>query len=535
MIDRPKRVWLLGAAVVAAVGVLVGGCDDEKTTPTENGTSTPIQMETIIASPKAGSPGDTLLLSAIVTSSSPNEGDIPVMAWTATGGAFLEDDQSSVRWVAPENGIYQITARATNDVNSVSSTANVFVGESSIAVSERGGTVRLQANGADFYYSRSSTNPANGAEAYSVVGIGDPTDAVLNPPEFNGSNNHGIAYAADVSFEAHSVDSLNPSAENVAKHLYMGDFATQAYIKISNYPQAGERFPVFTDPNVSPDSRFIAFGGMLPTFSPTQPDTFDIFVYDTETQSRRNVTQTHTNRRNALPTWSTNLRWLTFISDRSARNAWDLYGLPATNGVVDEAPAGVVRLLNSGGTLITGTIDNFDKPLMDWNPVSPMLAVLAGDALYIVTTTQSGASQIEVPVTAPVDMKWSPDGAVLAASTGAAVMTIETDGTSTVRVSREGDTFADLAWTADSAWLIYRATRGSTSWLEAYDVDQSQFNAPIAITGGDPHTVGNRSLGEYRLTMSIRPAVGSIQLVYPTFTGSSTVGIRRLDISGLSP
>jgi Tol biopolymer transport system component len=293
---------------------------------------------------------------------------------------------------------------------------------------------------------------------------------------------------------------------------------------------------VFTDPDVSPDSRYIAFAGMIPSTAPTIADSFDIFIYDTQDQSRRRITAAHTNHRNTFPTWSTNQLWLTYISDRSARNVWDLYGSPATGGVVDDAQASVVRLSNTGGTLVAGNPGGFDKPLMTWNPVSPVLAIVGGEALFFVTTTQSGATQIEVPISnPPVDMQWSPDGALLAASTGATVMTIALDGTSTPRVSRSGDTFADLAWTGDGNWLLYRATRGGSSWLEAYDLDQSQLPAPIAISGAEPHTVGARSLGEYRLNMSMSPAVGTTLLFYPAFTGSPTIGIKSLDISGLSP
>ncbi len=536
-IDRSKRVWLAALAVVAAAGILVGGCDDENDTPTdEGGASTPIQITNLIANPKAGSPGDTLLLSAIVTANEPNEGDIPTMEWTATGGAFLEDDQSSVRWVAPDNGVYQITVRATNDANSVSSTASVFIGESTTVVDERGGAVHLQANGTDFYYSRTTGNPTNGAEVYSVVGNGAPTDAVTTPGSANGSNNRSITYAADVSFEAHSVDSVNAAAENLAKYVYLGNFATLEYTKISYAQAQGEKYPVFTDPDISPDSRYVAFGGMIPSTAPTIADSFDVFVYDTDDQSRRRVTFSHTNHRNFYPTWSTDQRWLTYVSDRSARNVWDLYGSPATNGVVDDAQASVVRLSNTGGTVGSGNPGAFPKPLMTWNPVSPVLAILAGETLYLVTTTQSGATQIEVPVDGvPVEMKWAPDGSLLAISTGVAVMTIAPDGTSTERVERSGDTFADLAWTSDNAWLLYRATRGTSAWLEAYDVDQAQLQTPLPITGAEPIAVGNRSLGEYRLAMSMSPAVGSTVLFYPSFAGASTIGIKRLDISGLSP
>jgi Tol biopolymer transport system component len=417
----------------------------------------------------------------------------------------------------------------------------LFVGESATLVTDRGGAVRLQPNGSDLFYFRSAVNPALGAEVYSVVGIGAPTDAVVTPAGANGSNNHSIVYARDVSFEAHSVDSVS------AAHLYIGDLTTQTYRKISNAPPAGEVYPRFTDPDVSPDSRYVAFRGMLPG-APIPggggvfPDTFDVFVYDTQGVSRTNVTKTHTNHRNAFPTWSTDHRWLTFISDRTA-NQWELYGLPVTGGLVNTSQASLVRLTNTGGSITDGTIAALEKPLMAWNPVSSILAVVGVDAFYLVQTTPTGASQIDVPITAaPIELQWSPDGSLLAVSVGGEVLTIETDGSSTKRVDggpdgpRPGDTFADLAWTPDGQWLLYRATRGSSSWLEAYDIDQSLLSVPIAITSAEPHSVGNRSLGEYRSVMSMSPAVGNANvLFYPTFAGAGTVGVKRVDASALSP
>jgi hypothetical protein len=35
--------------------------------------------------------------------------------------------------------------------------------------------------------------------------------------------------------------------------------------------------------------------------------------------------------------------------------------------------------------------------------------------------------------------------------------------------------------------------------------------------------------------MSMSPAAGSTALFYPSFAGAPTIGIKRLDISGLSP
>jgi Tol biopolymer transport system component len=269
-------------------------------------------------------------------------------------------------------------------------------------------------------------------------------------------------------------------------------------------------------------------------------DSFDVFVVDVVASTRQRVTLTHTNHRNAFPTWSTNQSWLTFVSDRSGRNQWDLYGLPVTGGVVNTAQASLKRLLNTGGVLLVGTMGGVDfrKPLMAWSPTAPKLAIVASDGvLYLVSTTPAGATQVDAGVLHPTELEWSPDGSLLAITTGDKVQTVAADGTSTVRVIREGDTFADLLWSPDGTWLVYRATRGSSAWFEAYDLDQSTVAAPIAITASEPDASALQSLGGYRAVMSLRPAWSSTDvLFYPSFaTGALTVGIVSVDVSGLTP
>ncbi len=541
--DRANRCWRF-VVVVVALGMVLGACDDEKSTPTDVDTSVPIQVTDIIASPKSADPGDTLLLSAIVVSSSPNESDIPVMQWSANGGAFLEDDETSVRWVAPSAGIYAVTARAQNSVSSDADTADIFVGGSTSVVPNQGGTIRLHSNQTDFFYLKTVNNITAGVEVYGVVG-GIRADAVDNPVELNGAVGQLPDYAPNLAFEVHAADSVVLGATTPPVNLYLGDFGTKLYSRISVGEPNVDRFPACTDPDVAPDSRYIAYGAMLPQPTAVNADSFDILVYDRVALSHQKVTATHTNHRNVLPTWSTDQRWLTFISDRNGLNVWDLHGMPVTGGVINTAQASLVRLSNTGGELASGTLGSgtFSGPLMEWNPVAPTLAVLAKDGVfYLIATTPGGPSnQIDVGTFAsgqPVDLAWSPDGSLLALSTGAEVLTLTTGGSPTSRVKRNGDTFNDVAWSPDGAWLVYRVLRGSSTWLEVYDLDGSTIAAPIPITEARPASGPLFSLGSYRDVMSVSPVWGTAGvLYYPAFPllNPVTVGIFSVDVSGLTP
>ncbi|HXV14911.1 MAG TPA: hypothetical protein VEC56_11965 [Candidatus Krumholzibacteria bacterium] len=548
-IDRPKRRWLLGAALVATFGLFMGACgNDEEGSPTDVTNSQPIQITDIIASPKSADPGDTLLLSAIVTSTSPNVGDVPSMEWTATGGAFLEDNQTSVRWIAPASGVYTVTARARNTVSSATGSADLFVGGSATVVTSLAGAITLKANQSDFYYLRTGNNVVTqGTDVWQVVS-GTAGDAVTLPAATTGTNSRRVAYAPDLSFQVHSSDSIVIGLTTSPVHLYLGDFATSTYRRISSGTPSGDRYPGFTDAAVAPDNHSIAFGAMLPTPLAAGADTFDIVVYDNAGPTRRNLTAAHTNHRNVFPTWSTDQRWLAFISDRSGRGQWDLYGMPInTLGVINTAQASLVRLSNTSGRLADGDPGQltFVSPPYEWNPAVPTLAVRDADGiLHLIITTPAGATQIDVG--AVNGFAWSPDGSLLALALPGLVATIGSDGTGFVyRVGRDDDgnatrpddNFNDISWSPDGGWIVYRATRASSSWLEVYDVDQSTIVDPIALTPAEPTASLAWSLPVYRVLMSMKPAWGTAGVMYyPTFgTGAATVGIRSVDVSGLTP
>ena len=542
---RSNRYRLLWAAAVLA---LVAACSDEEDggSPTDGDLSHPIFVDEIIVSPKAANPGDTLRLSAIVTSSDENEGDIPSIQWTATGGAFLEDTGSSVRWIAPASGTYVATATAANNNDTATGSTDLFVADRAIVVGSGAGTPRLQSNQTDLHYLHTSDLVAeSNVEVYRWQG-GIEADAVNNPGPADGPIGRFLTYAKNGSFEVHSADSTVEDAAIDPIHIYIGDFATENYTRITVDTAPGVRHQAYLYPDVAPDNRLIAFEGYITGPTSAGPDSFDIFVYDKLVPTRQRVTLTHTNHKNAFPTWSTDERWLTFVSDRGGNLRWELYGMPVNAGVVNTAQASLVRLTDTGGTLAAGNmkVNDFPKPMMAWNPVAPTLAILATDGVtYLVTTTTTGASQVVVGSFDPSgteiarEFAWSPDGSRLMVTTGAKIREVASDGSNSVILSRGSDTFADLAYSPDTRWLVYRVTRSNTVWFEVIDLDQSPLPPPLPITAAEPNSSGANNLAAYRSIMSMSPAWSTTNdFFYAGFIpGTPTVGIISVDVSGLLP
>jgi hypothetical protein len=69
------------------------------------------------------------------------------------------------------------------------------------------------------------------------------------------------------------------------------------------------------------------------------------------------------------------------------------------------------------------------------------------------------------------------------------------------------------------------------------DFDQSPLTPPLPITAAEPGSAGPNTLAAYRSIMSMSPAWSTSNVFYyPTFaTGSFTVGIISVDVSGLTP
>jgi hypothetical protein len=528
----------LGRFLLAGLLALAVGACEEDTVVDEgdDGASTPLRVEQIIANPKTAAAGDTVLMTADVRSSSNNPGDIPVLAWTATGGTFIEDDRLTVRWVAPASSdIYAITARATNSVGSATGEATVFVAGESKVVLDDAGTIHLIAGGPDFYYRR-SPNLTAGTEAWKFI-AGVPGDATP-PAQANGFD---LVFAPDLSFEAHWADTVHAGATDRPRHIYVGDFASSSFrrITVDQAEPDSEKRHQYTAPSVSPNSHLVAYQGWLANRFGAQIDSFHVFVYDLALNTRLKVTAGQQFPRSFFPTFSTDQRWLTFVSDPAGNSRWELYGAPVNGDVVDADNSHLVQLSSTGGSIVSGTPTTIRNPLKTWNPASPDLAILAKDGtLYIVQAGATAGTTLEVtglPGTV-LEMVWSPSGATLAvvptgSTFGGAIYLVTGTSATPLLTVPSGDNVRDLTWSPDDEWIVYRRTRGSLSWFELLDVDAGVLTAPLAVTGTWP--AGNAS--SYRSVMSLSPVWGNgDQLWMPSFglTLSAEPGILTVNLAG---
>jgi len=526
-----------GRLLVAGLMVLgVAACEDDKQ-PEEvtGGESEPLKVEEIIVQPRVATPGDTLLLTAVVTSSSNNEGDIPTLDWTATSGRFVEDDELSVRWVSPaQAGIHTVTAKATNSANSSSATKDVFIADGRVLIEGQAGEIHLVNGGPDFYFLRSSvTNPITGGVDVNSYFNGIVDDAV-NPARANHLN---VVYSRDGNFEAHAADSLIFGRIVIARNVYVGDFSTRILqrLTVDSQPDSALERDQFANPSFSPDSRLVAFGGQVRSVG-SGPDSFHVFVHDLTLTKRTRVTASHPFSRALFPTFSTDGAWLTYVSDQAGTGRWDLYGSPVSGAVVDGSLASLKNLTNTGGNLLSGTPDKLRNPLKAWNPVSPILAIQSAEgSLLLVATSAGGASVTTVDGGAgAVELVWSPNGNLLGISTGGRVLTSTTGGTTTERVvAAPGDNVRDIAWSPNEEWLAYRVTRGGSSWFEVVDIGAGVLTAPMPVTA----TSDAGLVGTYRTMMSMSAAWTSAnRILCPTFgidLLSDTPGVYESDLSSL--
>jgi hypothetical protein len=522
---------LLAAGLVV---LAAGACEDEKTPEdTTAGEPTKITVEQIIVQPKVAAPEDTMLFTAVVTSSSQNEGDIPAMDWTATGGTFVEDDELTVRWIAPSTpGVFAVTAKATNAANSSTATADVFIGTSQTILTTNAGEIHLIGAGPDFRY-LFTADLTRGVDVYSVVGFANQGDAIV--PQV--ANNLTVEFAPNGAFEVHAADSAI-SGNPPPRHVYIGTFATgqrRGLTRDRSVPGQPKHHQ-FSFPAVSPNSELIAYQGLLQDPAGAYVDSFHVFVFDLVANQTVKVTALHEAPRHFFPTFSTDGQWLTYVSDPTGRERWELYAAPVSGNVVDGSLASRKQLTSTGGTIASGLPTDVKNPLKTWNPVTPVLAIRAADgALYLVQMTATGATVTDVAgVSGVQELVWSPTGNLLAASRGGRIVTITLAGTATdLVVGVSGDILRDIAWSPDGEWMVYRVTRGASSWFELLDVDAGVLTAPLPITAATPPG----AVAAYRESMSMSPAwTGGDLVICPVFGVGSTAtpGVVYLDLSGVT-
>jgi WD40 repeat protein len=529
--------------VAAAMLLALAACDDKKTPETTTGgSSAALKVETVIFEPKVGVPGDTLLFTAVITSSSQNEGDFPVMEWSASGGAFVETNRQTVQWVAPNSsGVFTITAKATNDVGSSSNKATIFIGVGQNLLTENAGQINLIGTGNDFHYLL-TTDVTRGVDVYKYVG-GVSSDAVSGVLR----NNLNVTYSPDGGLEAHAADSTAAGATVRPRNIYIGDLnsGTLKRLTTDGSKLGNPERNVYNYPSFSPNGQVIAYQRWAQSWDvPVAPDSFHVYIEDLVLLKRTLVTADYAFPRGFFPTFSTDSNWLIYVLDKNRSGQWELFGSPMTGNTVDGSSASVVKMTNTGGVIVSGAPKELKRPPMAWNPVSSVLAIAAADnALHLVQPSATAPVDIAVPeVVKATEIAWSPNGSMLAATffvtdaddkTWSRIVTVTTAGVATERVNTLiGDIARDLTFSPDGKWLLYRVTRGGGSWFNAADVGAGVLSEPVPVTATDP--VGD--VDKYRAAMSLRPSWTSTNLmIYPSFGTSSngTPGIWTRDLSGL--
>lgn len=525
--------WMAAAVMLLA---LAACSEDKKPEEVVDHNPTKLTVESVINEPKVGAPGDTLLFTAVVTSDSNNEGDFPVYDWTADGGTFVEDDKQTVHWVAPaSSGIFTVTATATNAAGSASNHAVVFTGAGSTLLSEDAGQINLIGTGPDFHFFETAFVDGGIDVSKSIGGVvSDAVTPNTAPNRFSAIN---TVYSSNGGFEAHASDSLVFSFNPRPRHIYVGDLTSGVgrRIDIDGAKQGSLERNVFNYPSFSPNGQVVAYHGMVQAEDGVSPDSFHVYTYDLVADKRRNITHALTSPRAWHPTFSTDGQWLVFVRDKDRNGQYELYGASMTGNLANADPASWVRLTNTGGQITSGPANSaLPRPVMAWNPVSSILAIVAADNnLYLVQTTNTGATVIPVDTPKPLEIIWSADGSTLATSTGAIISTVTTAGAATVRVEAPaGDSVRDMAFSPDGNWLVYRQGRGGGNWISAADLGAGKLNAPVPVTP----TTTNGQVAKYRGLMSLKPVWTSTNLIIFPAWGISENGTPSLltrDLDGL--
>lgn len=544
-----KPIFVLTALL--SMGLLGASCSDD-----EGGTDVqtpPLQLEGIILNPKAADPGDTVQVTVVIRGSEAT--GFPTIKWqTIGGGRFVDDDEMSVKWIAPSDtsGVFRLKVTVTNAVGSKSWEADVFVGKSEVIVPRHAGEMHLWNTQTDLYYLRSSipvTQPIAGFRVYEYTGgsYGDATPG----PESGLSN----VFAPDLSTSAFTVRGVLQAGDLTAPiNLWVNDLVGGEQIKVTfdakDTVTEGAYHDQFKYPKYSLDSELIAYEALRAyPFVGGGVDTFDVEVFDVDDRKSVNVTESIRGRRSSfLPSFSSDGNWFVFVSDRGGLNQWELYALPVENGAVVTDSAETIRVTDTGGVIAGGTRGNLTRPTLLWNPNSSLsiLAIVANDGrLRFVKTDASGATTTPVNgiSTGTIsEMIWSPDGQLLAVSaqvkellpdgsesTTNALYIVTTSGVATIEHETPvSDRIRDLAWSPLNDAMVCRMSRGTSCWLELIDLEgDAGFLKPLVITRAT--NIGN--LVTYRNFMSTKSLYNSSDVIYYLLFNGETASINTLDVS----
>lgn len=543
IISYRNTVLVLFAA--ALLGWLLAGCSDDET----NGPELPpaaISINRIILNPKSAGLADTLQVTAVITSATQDPGAFPTIVWTSPQGVFLDNGQLSVRWVAPGvSTLARLTVTATGEVNKVTMSADVFVGTSTTIIPQYAGEIHMWPTETDFYFLRSTLNPAaatfRGFAVYEYAG--GPVNSVIDTLGVD------YVFSNDLTKAARTLEGALVGADILAPvNLWVDDLATGTWTKITaDESEVGSpRHHRFVYPYISQNGNLLVYEAFRPNPLQGAVDTFDVEVFNLDTYQKINATETHGGRRrNFFPTVSSDNKWLVFVSDRVRANEWELYGLRIDNDVVRTDSSQTVRLTDTGGLISGGTALTVVNPTKVWNPnpMFPVLAIIGQDGeLRLVETDDAGASTINVTgvSNAVSEMKWSPDGTMLAlvARTQKVedgpffniLYTVALDGTPLPRHEvPSSDLLSDLTWSPGQNLMVYRVTRGLSSWFELIDLEGNQgFLRPVILTP----TSRMESVDDYREFMSTSSVYTSSNVIYYLLFNNATPSVNILDISG---
>lgn len=494
---------MAAAGLLAALGLFAGCSDDEDGGGVVGPPASAITVSEILFNPGAIQPADTLLVTAVILSDTPNVGDFVTYEWTKTGGEWIDattTDKSSVRWRAPANqpGMYRFTVTARNSSSSSTLSADVYVGSLDLFIPERAGQIFVVPGTDAVYYASGPGEPEDG---FALRFKDAATDEVAFP------NHRGNQFSFDKSGsrEAHTYIETTLYTKTT---VVFDDLVARTHKTIARDERTfAVRWGAYTDPYVSLDGKFVAYQGrLLDNATPAQGgvDTFAVFVY--EVDSERTWRGTFRGKPIAeqvstsfYPTMSSDNRHVVFISDRGGSGIWEYYALPmgSTGLVPDTIPDALVKLTNTGGKVTSESPIPARVSARQWcpDPANPTLATVGADKKLRLVRT-NGTEAVEVALNGAVDdVRWADNGAFLAASV--------VGGDNVSRIYRitpsgdasqvlwaapvAGDRIRDLSISPDGGAMVYLARRGQKAWYEFIETTRTVDDPPaVRITPSLP-------------------------------------------------
>lgn len=543
------KTWagLLTLTLLAAVA----GCSDDDNGGGGTGVDeSVVSISTIILTPRSTQPEDTLVATVVVEGYAA-PGQIPTLQWTAEDGSFVANNQVSVDWVAPQTpGVYRLTCKATGGESSDEHHIDVFVGNPTMSVTDYAGEVKLAASPSFYYLHSVPLDEAWDSASVYVKTAGDPAPVVTS--QIRGAQFAFSSGASRAAYVVNTTGDLTFTLEPLAIYVAELNAGTHRMITTDRAASNNFRRHQFRYPYFSRDENWVTYQGYKTTSQTGGVDTLDIYIYNLLTDEETVVTESdivRLGRRNLYPTFSTDLNWVVYVSETDSvqRDLWDLYGRRIQGGNIS---ADRTRL-TTGGLIGLNTMSLLGRPIQQWNPSQPIVAVVGGagsdGGLHLVTTSGSGATTVDVRECGDgvKEVTWTTDGqalavaAVVPADGGGnddvdAIFTVTAAGVATRRHSaRVGDLIVDLEWSHDGKFVLYRVIRFTESWFELLDIDGgTNFTEPVAISPS--LDIGWR--GDYASQMSTASAYGPDNVVRnilfdANLSASGTPTIWSLDLT----